>query len=251
MDPPAFTIATKVLTNKKLNLGAIKSTLIQAWHLKGNVQVNEMEKNTLAFIFDTKEDWEKMNMETAKQIGDSVGQFINADLGTNRQKWNKHLRVRVEIDVAQPLTQVVSISLPSKQVLKCNIKFERLGDFCYRCGLLDHKKETCTLTLVDENNQDLPFGEWLRAESYESNRKVQPERSHLLRNPVSSRNNIPAQNPSTLIPCNPGNSNPSRQSTSLHEVGKNPTLPTPDPIIRNSPLTHKAIESKSPSATLT
>ncbi|PIN11227.1 hypothetical protein CDL12_16171 [Handroanthus impetiginosus] len=60
MEYPNLSVVTKILSKKHFNLGAIKNTLLQAWNICGNVQVNEVEKNTLMFIFQFKANMEKV-----------------------------------------------------------------------------------------------------------------------------------------------------------------------------------------------
>ncbi|PIN18050.1 hypothetical protein CDL12_09284 [Handroanthus impetiginosus] len=56
----SFTLVAKIHTNKHINLNVAKTTLCNAWNLKGNIHVNEMVENTMAFIFDNEADLEKV-----------------------------------------------------------------------------------------------------------------------------------------------------------------------------------------------
>ncbi|PIN26305.1 hypothetical protein CDL12_00941 [Handroanthus impetiginosus] len=123
-------------------------------NVRSNVQVNELEKNTLVFIFQVITDMEKVlkqapwnfrgclivltpwpdelafqdlnfeeanfwiqasnipvkytNQVTAKTIGNKIGKFLFADIGLEHQKWSKHLIIKVQLSISEPLIQEIS-----------------------------------------------------------------------------------------------------------------------------------------------
>jgi hypothetical protein len=83
----------------------------------------------------------------------------------------KFVKVRVGIDVNRPLTTGFPLVREDFSVLWIPFKFEKLGSFCYGCGILGHDIKDC----ADEEIQKLwkegitlgVSGNWLRAENNE------------------------------------------------------------------------------------
>ncbi|KAG8363065.1 hypothetical protein BUALT_BualtUnG0008000 [Buddleja alternifolia] len=168
----AHTLVAKVFSDKSFNDGVAKNTLLKAWNAKKKVVVNIMENHKLVFVFEDKSDFNKhapfwiqasnipvkfINSDTARAIGNLVGSFIKADLSSESHIWKNFLRIRVTIDLNNPLKDLVVIHLSPGVNISVEIKYERLGDFVTSgtpwCGT------------ADEVDGLLSFGTWLWAES--------------------------------------------------------------------------------------
>lgn len=206
-----FTILARVFSDKYINMGALKSTLIKAWSPKKRVVANSIQPNWMAFIFESKEDVDKVlnfswtfrdlqviiqewpddkafheinmnittfwiqafgipvrftNLQTAQQIGNCVGKFTKADLNISSQKWKKSLRIQVQIDILKPLTSTVLLDCLGRPKFLIEIRYERLSDFCYQCGFLGHKIQSCNANgKVNLEISTCSFGPWLKAEN--------------------------------------------------------------------------------------
>ncbi|KAL0402503.1 UNVERIFIED_CONTAM: hypothetical protein Slati_4280200 [Sesamum latifolium] len=84
-----------------------------------------------------------VNKATAEKIGNTVGKFIGTDLATEGHKWRKSLRIRVEVEIKEPLKDHVVIKCQENKSFVLEIRYERLGDFCHVCGILGHKISSC------------------------------------------------------------------------------------------------------------
>ena len=78
----------------------------------------------------------------------------------------KCLRVQVHIDLKKRLVQGKRITIKGGESRWVNFKYERLPNFCYRCGMLSHVLKDCpkfskNVQLVDDC---LQYGVWLRGE---------------------------------------------------------------------------------------
>ena len=76
--------------------------------------------------------------ETGKAIGASLGQVLDVDVEDTGVQWGRCLRVRVEIDVTRKLIRGRKINIEKEEARWVQFKYERLPNFCYRCGLLEH-----------------------------------------------------------------------------------------------------------------
>ncbi|KAL5783407.1 hypothetical protein ACOSP7_008436 [Xanthoceras sorbifolium] len=81
----------------------------------------------------------------------------------------KFLRIRVNIDISQPLKRGIRVSLDdSEETIMLLIRYERLPEYCFGCGMVGHHVRDCPSAptdadFVQADNQ--PFGPWLRASS--------------------------------------------------------------------------------------
>lgn len=103
--------------------------------------------------------------ETGKAIGASLGKVIDVDVADTGVQWGKCLRVRVEIDVTRKLIRGRKINFEEREARWEHFKYERLPNFCYRCGLLEHDLKDCSKSEGNdkvEERGDLQYGAWLR-----------------------------------------------------------------------------------------
>lgn len=74
------------------------------------------------------------------------------------------MRIHVKIDVMMPLKRRKKISRKNRADFVVSCKNEKLGDFCFLCGLLFHTERFCKKKLEgDSSNIVKEWGSWLRA----------------------------------------------------------------------------------------
>ncbi|TXG49470.1 hypothetical protein EZV62_025345 [Acer yangbiense] len=74
-----------------------------------------------------------MNMKIARMIAEMIGEVVEIPL-EDRECWGKFLRVKVAIDVSQPLMRGLMLNLEEfDTVIAAPIKYERLPKLCYGC----------------------------------------------------------------------------------------------------------------------
>ncbi|GLU07189.1 hypothetical protein SLE2022_241560 [Rubroshorea leprosula] len=107
---------------------------------------------------------DRMTEATGKRIGGEIGRLVEVDAGEGDAWGVEYIRVRVFIDVRKPLRRGISLSLLSG-LIWVDFRYERLPNFCYCCGMLDHIEWDCELALEMESSGriDRPYGEKLRA----------------------------------------------------------------------------------------
>ncbi|KAG8375096.1 hypothetical protein BUALT_Bualt10G0064800 [Buddleja alternifolia] len=137
--------------------------------------------------------------ENAIVIGNSVGKFIKADLAKESFKWRKALRIRVELDINITLKDRVPLRCADGKEILVEIRYEKLGDFCYVCDSLAHKIQSCPNPIDPKSRSSpLPFGPWMKGEN------VLVQNPHIRRNDTAKNltaggtnqiPNLPSQNP--------------------------------------------------------
>ncbi|BFG30746.1 hypothetical protein CerSpe_170190 [Prunus speciosa] len=121
-----------------------------------------------------------MERSTGQLIGDILGRFIETDSGRGGTCLGSFLRLKVVTDVTQPLKRCLRFTFPEVGSRLLLIKYEKLPNYCYLCGLCDHVLNQCSLRDSIVNHGDFkPFGSWLRAEVKEwlDEQKMEPPRS--------------------------------------------------------------------------
>lgn len=58
----------------------------------------------------------------------------------------EYIRVRIFIDSRKPLRRGMRLTLKESQIW-ANFQYERLPNFCYYCGMLDHVEKHCEFGL--------------------------------------------------------------------------------------------------------
>lgn len=80
--------------------------------------------------------------------------------------WSRCLRVRVLIDVSKPLMRGSKVKFNGVSTFVL-FRYEKLGDFRFVCGKLDHVDKDCPLVYAGEGEigrVKKQYGPWLRAE---------------------------------------------------------------------------------------
>lgn len=138
-----------------------------------------------------------INLESATFIGNSIGLFQKADITSTSHKWKKFLRIKVDINILFPLKSSVMLHCHGRSDVPVEIRYERLTDFCFKCGLLGHKIQNCLEAFSDmvmDSSTHL-FGPWLKAENtLVPNPFFQTCTTPKTHNPQSNHPNISNQN---------------------------------------------------------
>lgn len=81
--------------------------------------------------------------------------------------WGKQLRVKVRLDLTQPITPGRTVSIEGDKY-QIAILYEKLPRVCFSCGCIIHNPKTCK-NIATPNNEDKKFGpgyqlEWITEE---------------------------------------------------------------------------------------
>lgn len=134
----------------ELTLAEIDFSTILFW-----IQVHNLPRN-------------RMNLDTALKIGNYAGQFLSTDNTAPYQITRKFMRIRVAVNTAQPLKAGCFILRDDGTRSWISFKYERLSDFCYNCGHVNHTIYACSIeqtTAQHQSNGIQAFGDWMRTKS--------------------------------------------------------------------------------------
>ena len=95
-----------------------------------------------------------------------MGKVDKVDIGDKGLSMGCYLRIRVTLDITQPLSHGRIVRLGGSEPRWVEFKYERLPVFCYLCGKLDHNEKECLVWMRSEGPiraEEKQYGPWLRA----------------------------------------------------------------------------------------
>ncbi|KAL2540680.1 Uncharacterized protein Adt_01658 [Abeliophyllum distichum] len=100
-----------------------------------------------------------LTRENMTKIGEYLGIFVCADRSVFDGKicWRKFLRLRVILDVRNPILTGFWLRRPGLKDIWIDFKYENLGQFCYVCGRIGYHYLSCKFSAGNSK-----FGPWLR-----------------------------------------------------------------------------------------
>lgn len=124
---------------------------VPLWHLEMWIQIHELPAGF-------------MSEAVGRQLGDFFGEFLLYDAKNNSSIWMEYMRLKIRIDVRRPLKRKKKITRKNGTEFVVMCKYERLGDFCFVCGLVSHTERYCRKN-IDNKGVEGPkdWGGWLRA----------------------------------------------------------------------------------------
>ncbi|GAU42644.1 hypothetical protein TSUD_398490 [Trifolium subterraneum] len=106
-----------------------------------------------------------MKEEVGRTLANYLGSFLEYDKNNNSSFWRQYMRIRVRMDVRKPLKKDTRMKNKEGEWCTVNFKYEKLGVFCFICGIMGHAENKCEVRYAME--QDDGTREWtedIRAE---------------------------------------------------------------------------------------
>ncbi|GAV62406.1 DUF4283 domain-containing protein/zf-CCHC_4 domain-containing protein [Cephalotus follicularis] len=101
-------------------------------------------------------------------IGESIGELEKIEIITGRKETNQYLKLRVGIDVRNPLRKEMKFLVGSKERTWLSFQYEKLPYFFHYCGRSGHTARECEhLNQKQEGvkNEEFQHGAWMSAEN--------------------------------------------------------------------------------------
>ena len=92
-----------------------------------------------------------MTKEVAEEICSSVGEVCHSETHPT-EEGGCFVRVRVKVDVTQPLCRGRVVNLDEGGSTWVSFKYKRLPIICYWCGCFDHDKKDCPLWIESKGS---------------------------------------------------------------------------------------------------
>ncbi|KAK8662393.1 hypothetical protein V6N13_091971 [Hibiscus sabdariffa] len=97
-----------------------------------------------------------------ERIGDRFGSTVAVDMRPGDGRWGEYLRIRVKLDISKPLRRIIFVGKREDGSSRaCSVKYERLPNFCFWCGVIGHQHGVCKLK-PQGDNVVFQYGDWLR-----------------------------------------------------------------------------------------
>ncbi|XP_074336796.1 uncharacterized protein LOC141673970 [Apium graveolens] len=124
---------------------------VPLWHVNMWMQVCDLPSGFMSEV-------------VGKHLGDFFGEFLEYDSKNNSSLGREFMRIKVRLDVRKALKRKKKITKKNGVEVMVSCKYERLGEFCFTCGMLTHTERYCRkfLSNVSEGITK-EWGSWLRA----------------------------------------------------------------------------------------
>jgi 14-3-3 protein epsilon len=84
------------------------------------------------------------------QFANYIGKFVEYDKNNNSSFWRQYMRIRVQIDVRSPLKKNTKVKNREGEWCIVKFKYEKLGIFCFVCGIMGHAENKCAVLFSKE-----------------------------------------------------------------------------------------------------
>ncbi|KAJ8448926.1 hypothetical protein Cgig2_030782 [Carnegiea gigantea] len=134
----------KLYTSNSFNPEALKQTIRNIWRPSHGLVITDLDHNLFAFQFFSASDRDYIcdllmsihNLKFTEIMGNKIDWFIEVD-ETDILVPSKALKIKADCDLKKPLRQGLMVKMNGTPSW-FKMKYVKLLDFCYACGLLGH-----------------------------------------------------------------------------------------------------------------
>lgn len=105
-----------------------------------------------------------MNKEVGAIIGSTLGQVLDVRSDPEGGAVGRCIRIRTMVNIHKPLVRWTNANIGGS-LCRIFFRYEKLADFCFFCGTLDHVDRECKAMIPNGKKH---FGPWLRANGQHS-----------------------------------------------------------------------------------
>ena len=96
------------------------------------------------------------NKDNVQLVRGKAGSVIDVDFSeVPYERWQRFAHVPVNIDICNPLSPGIFLSRGDRNDIWISLKYERLPDFCFWCGIIDHTDTFCEASRVVLSNDSV------------------------------------------------------------------------------------------------
>ena len=130
--------------------------------------------------------FELMSEMVGRDIGNSMGRFIEIDKRAFQSEQAKYLRIKVDLPIDKPLCRGGNVVGIEGDKYWVQYKYERLPIFCFICGMMGHDDKHCH-AFPDGQQATPQYGEWLRA--FSSSKSGSNRQKNLFNDRINAEDN--------------------------------------------------------------
>lgn len=145
-----------------------EGTLFSVEDFNGSTHPTDMDFSRAAFwIRMYKLPLACMSKGMGQRLGASMGEVEDVDVTEDGEGWGEYLRVKIKVSTSKPLARGRMLRMKEKEIW-IPFQYEKVPKYCFRCGLICHRKEGCERKEERRKhgeNSIFEYGPWLRATS--------------------------------------------------------------------------------------
>jgi hypothetical protein len=93
-----------------------------------------------------------MKEKVGISLANYIGSFIEYDKNNNSCFWRQYMRLKVRVDVRLPLKKETKVKVREGNWCTVKFKYEKLGIFCFVCGVMGHAENKCEVRFAMEHD---------------------------------------------------------------------------------------------------
>jgi 14-3-3 protein epsilon len=106
-----------------------------------------------------------MAERVGKTLANYIGSFVEYDKNNKGSFWREYMRIKVRVDIRQPLKKDSRVKNQGGAWCTVNFRYEKLGVFCFVCGILGHGENRCAVRFaMEEDDGSRGWSKELRAD---------------------------------------------------------------------------------------
>ena len=100
--------------------------------------------------------------ETIGKFGETIGRVEEVETDEEGECIGPFTWVRISVDITKPLRRILILKHEGEEDIVMLIKYERLPDFCFCCGLIGHQFRE-SIKYKGQPKEKLIYGGWMKA----------------------------------------------------------------------------------------